>query len=88
MRAVSIKVLKNKFRKYIRIAASGERVLVTDQGRVIAELGPPREWTAESAYSAILAMVARNPLRPTETRVVMKWEEVLRELDVSRAERL
>jgi antitoxin (DNA-binding transcriptional repressor) of toxin-antitoxin stability system len=97
MRVVGIKVLKNKLSEYIRIAAAGERVLVTDRDRVVAELGPPREGTAEAAYDAILAEAVRNGwLRPPVMRSdepppahpVMKLQEVLRELDASRAERL
>ncbi len=40
MRAVDLKILKNKLSEYVSLAASGERVLVTDQGRVVAELVP------------------------------------------------
>ena len=42
MRSVGIKVLKNKLSEYVRLAASGETVLVTDRDRVVAELVPPR----------------------------------------------
>ena len=42
MRSVGIKVLKNKLSEYVRLAAGGETVLVTDRDRVVAELGPPR----------------------------------------------
>ncbi len=41
MRAVGLKVLKNKLSEYVRLAASGETVLVTDRDRVVAELVPP-----------------------------------------------
>ena len=41
MRSVGIKLLKNKFSEYIRLAAEGETVLVTDRDRVMAKLGPP-----------------------------------------------
>ena len=41
MRAVGLKVLKNKLSEYVRLAAGGEVVLVTDRDRVVAELGPP-----------------------------------------------
>lgn len=40
MRAVGIKALKNKLSEYVRVAAEGETVLVTDRDRVVAELGP------------------------------------------------
>ncbi len=38
MRSVGVKVLKNKLSEYVRLAASGETVLVTDRDRVVAEL--------------------------------------------------
>ena len=34
MRSVGIKVLKNKLSEYVRLAANGETVLVTDRDRV------------------------------------------------------
>ena len=36
MRSVGLKVLKNKLSEYVRLAASGETVLVTDRDRVVA----------------------------------------------------
>jgi hypothetical protein len=39
MRAVGIKILKNKLSEYVRRAAAGESVLVTDRDRVVAQLG-------------------------------------------------
>jgi antitoxin (DNA-binding transcriptional repressor) of toxin-antitoxin stability system len=41
MKIVGLKVLKNKLSEYVRIAAAGETVLVTDRDRVVAELNPP-----------------------------------------------
>jgi antitoxin (DNA-binding transcriptional repressor) of toxin-antitoxin stability system len=41
MRSVGIKLLKNKLSEYVRLAAGGETVLVTDRDRGVAELGPP-----------------------------------------------
>lgn len=43
MRSVGIKVLKNKLSEYVRAAAAGETVLVTDRDRVVAELVPPQQ---------------------------------------------
>jgi antitoxin (DNA-binding transcriptional repressor) of toxin-antitoxin stability system len=97
MRVVGIKVLKNRLSEYIRIAAAGERVLVTDRDRVVAELGPPREGTSETVQDAVLAEAVRNgwlrpPLvrgnDPPEGRPVMPLADVLRALDAARAERL
>ena len=42
MRSVGLKVLKNKLSEYVRLAASGETVLVTDRDRVVAEIVPPQ----------------------------------------------
>ena len=60
MRAVGIKNLKNRLSEYVRLAASGETVLVTDRDRVVAELGPPRAGRAERLEDAALAEAVRN----------------------------
>jgi prevent-host-death family protein len=39
---VGLKTLKNKLSEYVRLAASGETVVITDRGRPVAELVPPR----------------------------------------------
>lgn len=41
MKAVAIKELKNRLSAYLREVAGGEVVLVTDRGRVVAELRRP-----------------------------------------------
>ena len=60
MRVVGLKVLKNKLSEYVRLAQSGERVLVTDRDRVVAELVPPQYGTAEFAPDAVLAEAVRS----------------------------
>jgi prevent-host-death family protein len=49
MRAVGLKILKNKLSEYVRLAASGETIVVTDRGRKVAEIVPsrPRESVIE-----------------------------------------
>ncbi len=42
MRAVGIKTLKAKLSEYVRLAKSGETVLVTDRDEVVAELRPAK----------------------------------------------
>jgi antitoxin (DNA-binding transcriptional repressor) of toxin-antitoxin stability system len=42
MRTVGLKVLKNKLSEYVRAAAAGETVLISDRGKVVAEINPPR----------------------------------------------
>lgn len=60
MRAVGLKVLKNKLSEYVRLAASGETVLVTDRDRVVAELVPPQTGRSELLADAMLADAVRQ----------------------------
>jgi antitoxin (DNA-binding transcriptional repressor) of toxin-antitoxin stability system len=60
MRAVGLKILKNRLSEYVRLAASGETILVTDRERVVAELVPPREGRAEWTQDALLADSVRK----------------------------
>jgi antitoxin (DNA-binding transcriptional repressor) of toxin-antitoxin stability system len=89
MRSVALEVLENQLREYVRLAASGERVLVTDRDRVVAELRPP-EGRGTLAADAMLAEAMRRgwlsaPLTVRETppprMPVAPVSELLRELD-------
>lgn len=96
MRVVGLKVLKNRLSEYVRMAAAGERVLVTDRDRVVAELIAPQAGTPETASDAILAEAVRSgwlrpPVMPAGTvpprRPVAPLSELLSELDLDRGER-
>jgi len=91
-----VKVLKNKLSEYVRLAAGGETVLVTDRDRVVAELGPPRPGRAPALADARLAEALREgwmsaPLvvaeGPPPRQPVASWDELVRELDRDRGER-
>ncbi len=96
MRAVGLKVLKNRLSEYVRLAASGETVLVTDRERVVAELVPPGAGREVTAADALLADAVRKgwltpplgaagaavPHRPAAQLAVL-----LTELDADRADR-
>jgi antitoxin (DNA-binding transcriptional repressor) of toxin-antitoxin stability system len=92
MRSVGLRVLKNKLAEYVRLAASGETVLVTDRDRVVAELSPPREGRSEILADAQLADLVRRGLlaAPTLPRAVppsgavAPTEEILAELRADR----
>jgi antitoxin (DNA-binding transcriptional repressor) of toxin-antitoxin stability system len=60
MRAVGIKTLKNRLSEYVRLAAGGETVLVTDRDRVVAELRPPEAGRAGALDDAALADAVRQ----------------------------
>ncbi len=97
MRSVGIKVLNSRLSEYVRLAASGETVLVTDRDRVVAEIGPPRETRSPMLADALLAEAVRKgwltPPRlpatgepPTLERVA-PLSTLLGELDADRSER-
>lgn len=96
MRVVGIKELKNKLSEYVRMAAAGERVLVTDRDRVVAELAPPSYGTPELANHAALADAVRNgwlrpPVYPQQgapPRVGgMRFKDLMKGLEADRADR-
>lgn len=96
MRAVGLKVLKNRLSEYVRLAAGGERVLVTDRDRVVAELIAPQSGVAELSADAILADAVRSGwLRPPVLPAagipprlpVARLSDLLAELDQDRSER-
>lgn len=60
MRSVGIKALKNRLSEYVRLAASGETVLVTDRDRVVAELVPPQPGRSSAVPDAMLAEAVRR----------------------------
>ncbi len=95
MRTVGLKVLKNKLSEYVRIAASGETVLVTDRDRVVAELRPPQDRGSLTS-DALLAEAMRQGLLsapmvvgegPPSRAPIVPLEQVLRELRSDRDER-
>jgi len=69
MRAVGIKMLKNKLSEFVQLASRGETVLVTDRDRVVAELVAPQANRAPSVGDALLAEAMRAGwLRPPAFR--------------------
>jgi antitoxin (DNA-binding transcriptional repressor) of toxin-antitoxin stability system len=96
MRSVGIKLLKNKLSEYVRLAAAGETVLVTDRDRVVAELGPPAPGrSALVSDSLLLDAVRQGWIRPPLSagremparKPVMKLREIMADLQEDRADR-
>jgi prevent-host-death family protein len=97
MHTIGIKALKNKLSEYVRAAAAGETVLVTDRGRVVAELVSPRvRGDASLAERRLGELMRQGLLAPAkgscgaplpQRKPVAKIAELLGELDQSRAER-
>jgi antitoxin (DNA-binding transcriptional repressor) of toxin-antitoxin stability system len=63
MKTVGVRELKNRLSEYLRQAKSGEGVLVTDRGQVVAELAPPGHGATDASVPAgLLALARRNLL--------------------------
>ena len=50
MVTVGLKVLKNKLSEYVRRAAAGETIVITDRGRAVAEIIPPQPKTPKESF--------------------------------------
>lgn len=96
MRCVDVKVLKSNLSKYLRLAAAGETVLVTDRDRVIAELTPPSAGRSPLGSDAVLGDAVRKgwitpaavDLKSPPPRLpVERLVKVLGELEADREER-
>ena len=96
MRAVGLKVLKNKLSEYIWLAAAGETVLVTDRDAVVAEIGPPRPdrspmlgdaWLCEAVRKGWITPPAFVPEAPAPRKPIMPLLELAREIEADREER-
>ena len=96
MRSVGLKTLKNKLSEYVRLAASGETVLVIDRDRVVAEIGPPSPARSSMLSDALLFDAFRQgwmtpPISvgrgPPPRQPVMTIDELLRNLQRDRADR-
>jgi antitoxin (DNA-binding transcriptional repressor) of toxin-antitoxin stability system len=96
MRSVGIKVLKNKLSEYVRLAAGGETVLVTDRNEVVAELVPPQMHRGSPAANAVMdQLVARGlatpPGIPTKgvppRKPIMSFEQLMTDLERDREDR-
>ncbi len=96
MRVVGLKLLKNKLSEYVRLAASGETVLVADRDRVVAELTAPRAGRSPVLADALLAEAVRDgwltPPRlvaegPPPRRPMSSWRQLSQGLESDREER-
>jgi len=96
MIAVGLKILKNRLAEYVRMAARGETILVTDRDRIVAELVPPREGRAAALEDAVLAEAVRTgwltpPVlssgEPPPRRPVAPLRQLLAELAEQREDR-
>ena len=60
MKSVGLRELKNRLSAYVRELRSGETVLVTDRGEVVAELVPPGQSSHSPEVPSALLALARS----------------------------
>jgi antitoxin (DNA-binding transcriptional repressor) of toxin-antitoxin stability system len=98
MRSVGLKALKSKLSEYVRLAASGETVLITDRRQVIAELVPAASNRDRLSDDDFLADLSRRGLLraakirddkspPPNGEGAMPLEDVMNELAADREDR-
>jgi antitoxin (DNA-binding transcriptional repressor) of toxin-antitoxin stability system len=89
-------VLKNKLSEYVRIAAGGETVLVTDRDRVVAEIVPPQAGRSPLLADALLAEAVREGWltpatlaggNPPPRKPIMAFRDLMNELQQDREDR-
>jgi prevent-host-death family protein len=93
MHTVGLKILKNKLSEYVRLAAAGETVVITDRGRAVAEIVPPRkesESVIERGVREGWIRPAKKPFQPLPPRKPvpgLTLEQLLADLDRDREDR-
>jgi antitoxin (DNA-binding transcriptional repressor) of toxin-antitoxin stability system len=96
MKAVGLKILKNKLSEYVRMAEGGETILITDRDRVVAEMVPPPPEPASLPDIRLAELVRKGYLTPATnprggpppSHPVMKFKDLMRELNEDRADRV
>jgi antitoxin (DNA-binding transcriptional repressor) of toxin-antitoxin stability system len=96
MKAVGLKVLKNKLSEYVRLAEGGETVLVTDRDRVVAEIVPPQATRSPVLADALLSEEVRKgwitppalaASTPPPRNPVTSFRKLKKELEQDRSDR-
>lgn len=96
VRAIGLKVLKNKLSEYVRAVEEGEVVLITHRDRVVAEIVPPSGTRAPRISDAVLAQMVREgvltpalrgPGPPPPSEAVARWKDLAKDLANDRGDR-
>lgn len=61
--SVGIRELKNNLSKYVRQVEAGDVLIVTDRGRVVAELVPPGSLHRRDIHPGLLEMERKGLIR-------------------------
>lgn len=94
---VGIRELKNRLSEHLRRVRSGDTILITDRGEVVAEISPPGQAKVDHSFPQGLVELARrglatlggpnDPSAYRKLKPLMKWREVAQLLDEERGSR-
>ena len=79
MTSIGIRELKNNLSRIVKRVEAGERVIVTDRGRAVAELVPARPTEKAAPWlSRYATLVSEGVIRPPLTRgsPVKNWPDI------------
>jgi prevent-host-death family protein len=91
MISVGVRELKNQLSQYLQYVKDGERVLVTEHNRIIAEIVEPEQQEADTEIEqkllqlsregeVILAKRNKSRVSLPETKETLDWETVYNEV--------
>ena len=63
METVGIRELKSRLSHYVRRVEAGEVLMVTDRGRIVAEIGPPGSSARSGVHPGLLEMERKGLVR-------------------------
>lgn len=93
MRKVGLKILKNKLSEYVRAAAAGETIVITDRDRPVAHIVPAEPkaetWRERGIREGWLRPAERGPNWPPPRNPMPGYtlEQLLADLDKDREDR-
>jgi len=88
---VGLKTLKNKLSEYVRLAASGQTVVITDRNRIVAEIVPPRRDSSTFFERGVregwLTPPTNPATEPPPRHPMVPFDVLMKELERDREDR-
>jgi len=99
MKTVGIRNLKNSLSKYIKLAKSGEKILITDHGKIVAEIISTKgqsiksdlleKYLSEQAKEGkLLISSGKRQIKKKEKKKEYNWDKIKKIYEETRSDRL
>ncbi len=96
---VGIRNLKNSLSQYINLVKSGEKIIITDHGKIVAEIIPTKGQSIKSALlekylseqaenGKLLLSSGKKQIRKKEEKKEYDWEKIAKIYEKTRNDRL